>query len=179
MIVDVQGFTQWPTYPQLLVKGELLGGCDIVMEMQQDGSLKTAIQEALGADPDTQTAVQQRIKELLDSKPVMLFMKVMPCAACMQCLCHRRLLELASRQSMSVRYGIQAAETSWSVWDAEQCWKGLIHVTYHVCRCCVTRFADSKALNLARLFDALYAFVLCAKSHTLIPVIAACAASLG
>ena len=73
---QVQGFTQWPTYPQLLVKGELLGGCDIVLEMQQDGSLKTAVQEALGAGLDAQSALQQRIKQLLDSSPVMLFMKV-------------------------------------------------------------------------------------------------------
>lgn len=30
-------FSQWPTYPQLYVKGELLGGCDVILEMQQDG----------------------------------------------------------------------------------------------------------------------------------------------
>ena len=71
-----QGFTQWPTYPQLLVNGELLGGCDIIVEMQQDGSLKAAVQEALGTKLDTKTSVQQRIKQLLGSKPVMLFMKV-------------------------------------------------------------------------------------------------------
>ena len=78
----MQGFTQWPTYPQLLVNGELLGGCDIIMEMQQDGSLKSAVQEALGMNLDTKTAVQQRIKQLLDSKPVMLFMKVSSFANC-------------------------------------------------------------------------------------------------
>lgn len=72
----VQGFTQWPTYPQLLVNGELVGGCDIITEMQQDGSLKTAVQEALGAKLDANTALQQRIKHLLDSSPVVLFMKV-------------------------------------------------------------------------------------------------------
>ena len=27
-------YSNWPTYPQLYVKGELLGGCDIVLEMQ-------------------------------------------------------------------------------------------------------------------------------------------------
>lgn len=74
--VGVQGFTQWPTYPQLLVNGELLGGCDIVMEMQQDGTLKTAVREALGATVDDKSALQQRLKQLLDSNPVMLFMKV-------------------------------------------------------------------------------------------------------
>lgn len=74
----LKGFTQWPTYPQLLVNGELLGGCDIVMEMQQDGSLKTAVQEALGTHLDTKTALQQRLKQLLDPSPVMLFMKGNP-----------------------------------------------------------------------------------------------------
>ena len=74
--VRLQGFTQWPTYPQLLVNGELLGGCDIIMEMQQEGSLKTAVDEALGAQLDSKTALQQRIKHLLDSSSVILFMKV-------------------------------------------------------------------------------------------------------
>lgn len=46
------------------------------MEMQQDGSLKTAVQEALGTHLDTKAALQQRLKQLLDSSPVMLFMKV-------------------------------------------------------------------------------------------------------
>ena len=32
-------FSQWPTYPQLYVKGELLGGCDVILEMQQDGTM--------------------------------------------------------------------------------------------------------------------------------------------
>ena len=30
-------YSQWPTYPQLYVKGELLGGYDVILEMQQDG----------------------------------------------------------------------------------------------------------------------------------------------
>lgn len=38
-------YSDWPTYPQLYVGGELLGGLDIVQEMHEDGSLK----EALGA----------------------------------------------------------------------------------------------------------------------------------
>ncbi len=47
-----------------------------MMEMQQDGSLKTAVQEALGAHMDNKSALQQRLKQLLESSPVMLFMKV-------------------------------------------------------------------------------------------------------
>lgn len=78
LTIVAQDFTQWPTYPQLLVNGELLGGCDIIMEMQQDGSLKIAVQEALGTQVNSKDALDQRLKQLLDSSPVMLFMKV-PC----------------------------------------------------------------------------------------------------
>lgn len=33
-------YSDWPTYPQLYVKGELIGGLDILKEMKEDGSLK-------------------------------------------------------------------------------------------------------------------------------------------
>ena len=33
-------FSDWPTFPQLFVKGELIGGCDIVMGMYQSGELQ-------------------------------------------------------------------------------------------------------------------------------------------
>ena len=36
----VKEFSNWPTYPQLYVKGKLVGGCDIVMEMAESGELK-------------------------------------------------------------------------------------------------------------------------------------------
>ncbi|WP_250458384.1 Grx4 family monothiol glutaredoxin [Microbulbifer litoralis] len=36
----------WPTFPQLWVKGELVGGCDIIMEMYESGELKTLVDEA-------------------------------------------------------------------------------------------------------------------------------------
>ena len=36
----------WPTFPQLWVKGELIGGCDIVMDMVQKGELAPLIKEA-------------------------------------------------------------------------------------------------------------------------------------
>jgi len=35
----VKDFSSWPTVPQLYVKGEFVGGCDIVREMFQDGEL--------------------------------------------------------------------------------------------------------------------------------------------
>lgn len=36
----------WPTFPQLWVKGELIGGSDIILEMMQKGELKPLIEEA-------------------------------------------------------------------------------------------------------------------------------------
>jgi monothiol glutaredoxin len=45
----VKDFASWPTIPQLYVKGEFIGGCDIVREMFQTGELKTLFEEKLGA----------------------------------------------------------------------------------------------------------------------------------
>jgi monothiol glutaredoxin len=39
-------FSSWPTYPQLYVKGELVGGCDIALEMLKSGELKRLMTEA-------------------------------------------------------------------------------------------------------------------------------------
>ena len=36
--------SNWPTIPQLFVKGELIGGCDIVMEMESKGELGGVLQ---------------------------------------------------------------------------------------------------------------------------------------
>ncbi len=41
----VKDFSNWPTIPQLYVKGEFLGGCDIVREMFQTGELATYLGE--------------------------------------------------------------------------------------------------------------------------------------
>ena len=41
----VKAYTQWPTIPQLYVKGEFIGGCDIVREMFQAGELQTLLKE--------------------------------------------------------------------------------------------------------------------------------------
>ncbi len=36
----------WPTIPQLYIKGEFIGGCDIMMELHESGELKKMIEEA-------------------------------------------------------------------------------------------------------------------------------------
>lgn len=42
----LKAYSNWPTYPQLYVKGELIGGCDIVVEMYHSGELKKLLDEA-------------------------------------------------------------------------------------------------------------------------------------
>jgi monothiol glutaredoxin len=39
-------YSNWPTYPQLYVKGELVGGCDIALEMYRNGELKQLLETA-------------------------------------------------------------------------------------------------------------------------------------
>lgn len=41
----IKQFSNWPTVPQLYVKGEFIGGCDIVTEMFQAGELETLFAE--------------------------------------------------------------------------------------------------------------------------------------
>lgn len=36
-------YANWPTFPQLYVKGELIGGCDIIMELLESGELQTLV----------------------------------------------------------------------------------------------------------------------------------------
>ncbi|MCJ8168771.1 Grx4 family monothiol glutaredoxin [Atopomonas sediminilitoris] len=40
-------YANWPTFPQLWVKGELVGGSDIVLEMFENGELQTLIKQAV------------------------------------------------------------------------------------------------------------------------------------
>jgi monothiol glutaredoxin len=41
----IKEFSNWPTIPQLYVKGELVGGCDIVREMYQSGELSQLLNQ--------------------------------------------------------------------------------------------------------------------------------------
>ena len=41
----VKDYTNWPTIPQLYIKGEFIGGCDIVREMFQNGELQTLFKQ--------------------------------------------------------------------------------------------------------------------------------------
>jgi monothiol glutaredoxin len=41
----IKSYSNWPTIPQLYVKGEFVGGCDIIREMFQAGELKSLLKE--------------------------------------------------------------------------------------------------------------------------------------
>ena len=42
---SIKEFSNWPTIPQLYVKGEFVGGCDIVKEMYENGELKKILED--------------------------------------------------------------------------------------------------------------------------------------
>jgi monothiol glutaredoxin len=42
----IKTFSQWPTIPQLYVNGEFIGGCDIMVEMNENGELKQLLGES-------------------------------------------------------------------------------------------------------------------------------------
>ncbi len=48
-------FADWPTFPQLYINGELVGGCDITMELHESGDLKKMVHEAVD---NTKTAAE-------------------------------------------------------------------------------------------------------------------------
>ncbi len=55
----IKEYSNWPTIPQLYVKGEFVGGCDIVREMFQEGELQPLLAEkgiATAPAPETQRA---------------------------------------------------------------------------------------------------------------------------
>jgi monothiol glutaredoxin len=47
---ELSALSGWPTIPQVFVKGELLGGADIVEELEQTGDLARTLEEKLGPD---------------------------------------------------------------------------------------------------------------------------------
>ncbi|MDU6110194.1 MAG: Grx4 family monothiol glutaredoxin [Klebsiella pneumoniae] len=48
---ELPKYANWPTFPQLWVDGELVGGCDIVIEMYQRGELQQLIKETAAGQP--------------------------------------------------------------------------------------------------------------------------------
>ncbi len=42
-------YSNWPTFPQVFINGELVGGCDIVMDLYEKGELQKMTKEATGS----------------------------------------------------------------------------------------------------------------------------------
>ncbi|KAK7369014.1 hypothetical protein VNO80_11048 [Phaseolus coccineus] len=68
-------YSNWSSYPQLYIKGDLIGGSDIVLEMQKSGELQKTLREKGILPAET---IQDRLKRLIASSLVMLFMKGTP-----------------------------------------------------------------------------------------------------
>ena len=49
---ELSALSGWPTIPQVFIKGELVGGADIVEELHASGELRQRLDEALGVDRD-------------------------------------------------------------------------------------------------------------------------------
>ena len=48
-------FADWPTFPQIYIDGELVGGCDITLELLESGELEKMVKEAAKKWPDEET----------------------------------------------------------------------------------------------------------------------------
>lgn len=46
---SLPSYSDWPTFPQVFVDGELVGGCDIVMQLHEQGELQSMVQQASDA----------------------------------------------------------------------------------------------------------------------------------
>ena len=51
-------FANWPTFPQIYINGELIGGCDITLEMYQNGELEKMVKEAVGKGGQGEAAAE-------------------------------------------------------------------------------------------------------------------------
>lgn len=66
-------YSNWPTYPQLYVNGELIGGLDIVKELKENGELHDLLKVKIVKN--NKTNLDDRLKSLINQADVMVFMK--------------------------------------------------------------------------------------------------------
>jgi len=71
VIAGLKEYSNWPTYPQIYIKGELVGGLDILKELIASGEFQSML-------PASETSLEDRLKALVSREPVMLFMKGSP-----------------------------------------------------------------------------------------------------
>ncbi|CAH0394332.1 unnamed protein product [Bemisia tabaci] len=71
-------FSNWPTYPQLYVDGNLIGGLDIIKEMKESGELEELVKSKSGPSSNGTSSLNERLKALINQANVMVFMKGNP-----------------------------------------------------------------------------------------------------
>lgn len=89
-------FSNWPTYPQLYVKGKLIGGLDILNEMAEDGDLS----EQLGVTKRSKK--ENKYHQLINRARVMIFIKGTPTQP--QCGFSRKLVEILDTEGFDYDY---------------------------------------------------------------------------
>lgn len=106
----LKSYSDWPTYPQLYVRGELVGGLDIMKEMTEDeGGLVdqlelgefvitngteafVAAEEQSKEEEKDEMSLEERLKELINRHKIMLFMKGIPSSP--RCGFSRQIVEI-------------------------------------------------------------------------------------
>jgi monothiol glutaredoxin len=58
---ELSALSGWPTIPQVFVRGELIGGADIVEELAANGELRQRLDDALGSERDASVKVAQLV----------------------------------------------------------------------------------------------------------------------
>ena len=60
---ELSALSGWPTIPQVFIKGELVGGADIVQELAETGELEAKLEQKLG--PEYRSAREERVVDVL------------------------------------------------------------------------------------------------------------------
>jgi monothiol glutaredoxin len=55
----LKAYSNWPTFPQLYVKGELIGGCDIAIELYESGELQEIVNQMGSAEVSADSATSE------------------------------------------------------------------------------------------------------------------------
>ena len=97
-------FSDWPTYPQLYVNGDLIGGLDIMNEMAEEGDLSEQLgvpksDVAVLSEGEEKSSLDDRMKKLINRNRVMLFMKGLPSAP--KCGFSRQIVKLLDDEGSS------------------------------------------------------------------------------
>eukprot|EP00747_Dinoflagellata_sp_TGD_P206598 gnl/TRDRNA2_/TRDRNA2_80291_c0_seq1.p1 gnl/TRDRNA2_/TRDRNA2_80291_c0~~gnl/TRDRNA2_/TRDRNA2_80291_c0_seq1.p1 ORF type:complete len:204 (-),score=65.88 gnl/TRDRNA2_/TRDRNA2_80291_c0_seq1:54-665(-) len=94
----LKDYSNWKTYPQLYIKGELIGGIDIMKEMDEDGSLKEAFPTADDSSSAKPLTLEDRLKQLINKGKVTVFMKGDPDGP--RCGFSRKIIEILDQHSV-------------------------------------------------------------------------------